>query len=340
MNRRLKKTLRKFIVFVGFVFCLAAATAAAAKPSRSLLSSKSAIGDWLGLEIRPFGGLSAGVLSFYGDVRANNGHHWLSGYPGAKLDLLLEIGDMGEFGAKMGFMYAYLKNAQRYYGDNIMTPNAETLPSSLPPYLPLYEEGNLNFRSNLFNIALQGEYRIRIIPGLQNIYPYVSTGINVLFFNPYADRMDADGATYEENRIASYQNAGFDLNLVEYSTYDKNYETNLKSAKLYGQNLSTVTVGFPLEVGVDFMVLPTVNVRFGTSFTFTLSDNIDGVSGKVARKGKSDQNAALALDPTGATYWNNPAYEQTQRAARLPTNRYNDFFAYTYVACYIYLPFL
>jgi hypothetical protein len=52
------------------------------------------------------------------------------------------------------------------------------------------------------------------------------------------------------------------------------------------------------------------------------------VSGKVARQAKSDQNAALSLDET------------TQRAARLQTNRYNDFFAYTYVACYIYLPFL
>ncbi|MDR0711322.1 MAG: hypothetical protein LBF67_03115 [Prevotellaceae bacterium] len=338
MKRRPKKTLRKLIVLVGFIFCFAAA-ADAAMPNKNLPSSKSAIGDWLGLEVRPYGGLSMGILSFYGDVRPNSGHHWFIGYPGTKLDLLLEIGELGEFGAKMGFMYAYLKNSQQY-SSNVLVPNKETLPSSLPPYLSLYEEGNLNFRSNLFNIALQGEYRIRIIPGLQNIYPYVSTGINILFFNPYADRIGADGKKYEEKRLKNYQDAGFDLNQVGYANYDKKYETNLKSANLYGQKMSTVTVGFPLEAGVDFMVLSAVNIRFGTSFTFTLSDNIDGVSGKTARRGKSDQTAALALDPAGATYWNNPAHEQTQRAARLQTNRYNDFFAYTYVACYIYLPFL
>lgn len=335
MSRRLKKTLRKFIVFIGFVFCLAAA--AAAMPNKDLSPSQSAIGDWLGLEVKPYGGLSVGILSFYGDVRPSSGHHWFTGYPGVKLDLLLEAGEMGEFGAKIGFMYAYLKNSQ-HHSSNVVVPNKEALPSSLPPSLFLYEEGNLNFRSNLFNVALQGEYRIRIIPGLRNIYPYVSTGLNLLFFNPYTDRKGADGKTYEENRLKSYQETGFDLN--QPFDYDKKYETALKPANLYGQKMSTVTVGFPFEVGVDFMVLPAVNIRFGTSFTLTLSDNIDGVSGKSARKGKSDQNALLSLDPTGAAYWNNPAHAQTQRAARLQTNRYNDFFAYTYVACYIYLPFL
>ncbi|MDR2814498.1 MAG: hypothetical protein LBB79_07605 [Prevotellaceae bacterium] len=330
---RLKKTLRKFIVLVGFVFCLSAAAIAA--PNRYLPSSKSAIGDWLGLDVRPYGGVSTGILSFYGDVRPTSGHHWFSGYPGAKLDLLLEVGKMGEFCAKAGFMYAYLKSSQKYSGNN---PMAQMSPNSLTP-LTLYEEGNLNFRSNLFNIALQGEYRIRVIPGMQNIYPYISTGVNILFFNPYADR-SANGVEYELQRLKNYRDAEFDLGNTLFPTYDKKYETKLKSAKLYGQKISTVTVGFPLEAGFDFRVLPTVNIRFGTSFTFTLSDDIDGVSGKAARKGKSDQNAALTRDPAGTSYWNNPANIQTQRAARLQTNHYNDFFAYTYVACYIYLPFL
>jgi hypothetical protein len=327
---------RKLVVLVEFIFCLTAAAAVAA-PKRDLPSSKSAIGDWLGMDVRPYGGLSTGILSFYGDVRPNSGHHWLTGYPGIKLDLMLEFGDLGELGAKMGIMYAYLKNAQKYEG-SVTVPNSETLPSTLPRNLAFYEEGNLNFRSNLFNIALQGEYRVRIIPGLQGIYPYISTGINFLFFNPYADRIGANGVLYEAKRLNDYQASGFTLGCPLDVAYDKKYETKLKSANLYGQKIGTVTVGFPVEVGFDFRVLPTVNIRFGTSFTFTLSDNIDGVSGKAARKAKSDQNAALSLAPAG--YWSNPAYLQTQRAARLQTNRYNDFFAYTYVACYIYLPFL
>lgn len=338
MKRSVEKTVRKFIVLVGFVFCIAA-TAVAATPNSDLPSSQSAAGDWLGVEVTPYGGLSAGILSFYGDVRPTSGHHWLVGYPGVKLDLLLELGDKGAFGAKMGFMYACLKSAQRH-GYNAMTPNSEALPGSLPPNLFLYEEGNLNFRSNLFGIALQGEYRVRIIPGLDNIYPYVSTGISILFFNPYADRIGADGKSYEEKSLNDYRSSGYDPTLLQQPPYDKKYETNLKAANLYGQEMRTVAAGFTLEAGVEFRVLPEVSIRFGTSFTLTLSDNIDGVSGQAARRGKSDQNAALSLDPTGATYWSNPAQAQTRRAARLQTNEYNDFFAYTYVACYIYLPFL
>ncbi|MDR3187576.1 MAG: hypothetical protein LBT94_00100 [Prevotellaceae bacterium] len=325
----MKRTLRKVIVFGGFTIYTAAAVAApmrsSSSSSRNLPSSKSAIGSALGMDVRPYGGLSVGILSFYGDVRPNSGHHWFSGYPGTKLDLMLEIGDLGEFSANIGFMYAYLKSAQHSPND-VMVPSNEA-PSEMRP-LALYEEGNLNFRSNLFNIALQGEYRIRTIPGLQNIYPYVSTGVNILFFNPYADRISDKGKTYQETRLTNYKNADNNLSGMLYPAYDKKYETNLKSAKLYGQKLGTVTVGFPVEVGFDFKVLPNATIRFGTSFTFTLSDDIDGVSGKVARQAKSDQNAALSLDET------------TQRAARLQTNRYNDFFAYTYVACYIYLPFL
>ncbi|MDR0415693.1 MAG: hypothetical protein LBH84_09850 [Prevotellaceae bacterium] len=342
MFGRLRKVEgRKFIVFIVFAFCFSA-TAAAAEPVRSksqLLSSRSAIGDWLGLDIRPYGGLSVGILSFYGDVRPYNGHHWLSGYPGAKLDLSLEIGQLGELGAKFGFMYAYLKESQTSpFG--VLVHNHEALPNSLPPNLAFYEEGNLNFRSNLFNIALQGEYRIRVIPGLRDIYPYISTGINILFFNPYADRMDADGVTYEKKRLDNYNPSNPPLNPNDafWPVRDKKHETKLKSAKLYNQNISTVTIGFPIEVGFDFKVLPTVNIRFGTSFTITLSDNIDGVSGKAARKGRLDQNTAL--NNLGNSYWNDSNYEQTRRAARLQANGYNDFFAYTYVACYVYLPFL
>ncbi|MDR0712292.1 MAG: hypothetical protein LBF67_08120 [Prevotellaceae bacterium] len=291
------------------------------------------------MDIRPYGGLNVGILSFYGDVRPHSGHHWLSGYPGAKLDLMLEVGQAGSVGAKVGFMYAYLKESQKYSYD-ITTPNSETIPPNLlPSKLFLYEEGNLNFRSNLFNIALQGEYRIRAIPGLQDIYPYVSIGVNILFFNPHADRVGADGETYEKKRLKNYIEA--DYSYILHPAYDKKYETNLKSANLYGQKISTVTVGFPFEAGFDFRVLPDVNIRFGTSFTLTLSDDIDGVNGKIARKGQSDQSAALnPAAPTATTYWSDPAYIKTQRAARLQTNRYNDFYAYTYVACYIYLPFL
>lgn len=294
--------------------------------AQAQLSSRSRIGDLFGIPMRPYAGLQVGILSFYGDVRPHSGHNYFTGKPGVKFDFMLEMGSESEFAGKLSFMYGMFKESQAYPYDKVKVdpPSVtEALPVvELQHYdLSTYEEGNLNFRTNFFNIGLQGEYRIKNIPGMRNVYPYISTGINLLIFNPYADRLynKANGTPqlYEEERIKGLHNPA--------PAYDKKYETQLKTANLYGQgSFSTISVGFPLDIGFDFRVMPTINIRLGSSFTLTLTDYIDGVSGKNI----AAHDAALSYDAP------------SNRASRLQTNSINDFYAYTYVACYIYLPFL
>ena len=334
--------------------------------------SRSSRSSLFGTSTRSSIGLQAGVLSFYGDVRPTVGHNLISGQPGARLDYMLELGEDGLFAVKLNFMYGWLKDGQaRIWGStevdggyldndgNFLYPfDKDVALETLYPntddqrqyyQLSSYEEGNLNFRTTLYVAGLQGEYRVRNIPGFRNIYPYISAGVSVVIFNPFADRsfVNADGedVLYETERLngwawyqypnpeamrpykqEDYLNAPGQLNTPP---RDKKYETQLSKANLYGQgSFSTITVGFPLEVGFDFRVMPNINIRLGTSLTFTLTDYIDGVSGKDARaaQGKFDK----MLDYSAPI----------NRASRLQTNKYNDFYAYTYAACYIYLPFL
>jgi len=321
----------------------------------SILAKAQVLSDLFGTPARSYIGLQVGTLSFYGDVRPTVGHNWLSGKPGAKLDYMLELGEDGLFAVKLGFTYGVLNDGLTRIWGSTEVPLVDDI-SLYPPYdndpdapnyqykqLSSYEEGHLNFRTNLYVVGLQGEYRIRNIPGFRSIYPYISTGVNLIIFNPQADRLNGD-IPYEDLRLTGWQYYPYPNpdrqrpysypddylwapGQLPTADRDQIYETDLKTANLYGQgSFSGITVGFPLEVGVDFRVMPNVNIRLGTSFTFTLTDNIDGVSGQIARSAKF--NPALGYDAP------------VNRASRLQTNKYNDFYAYTYAACYIYLPFL
>lgn len=314
---QVKRVIAKIIFLLALLVTCATTT-------QAQLSSRSRIGDLFGIPMRPYAGFQIGILSFYGDVTRNSGHHYLTGLPAGKFDFMLEIGSEGMFSANLNFMYGMFKKGQTYPYGKVTVPAPLDIAPTEVQYTDLayYEEGNLNFRTNFFSIGLQGEYRIKNIPRFRNIYPYISTGINLLIFNPYADREynKTSGPTlYEAERLKGVGNPQ--------PAYDKVYETQLKTANLYGQgSFSTISVGFPLDIGFDFRVQSGVNIRLGSSFTFTLTDNIDGVSGKVAR---------------AATF--NPELDykaEVNRASRLQTNNIYDFYAYTYIACYIYLPFL
>ncbi|MDR2937551.1 MAG: hypothetical protein LBU92_01255 [Prevotellaceae bacterium] len=331
-------------VIVKKSFALAALLMLCLGVAQAQLSSRSRIGDLFGIPMRPYAGAQIGILSFYGDVRPHSGHNWLTGKPGEKFDFMLEIGSEGTYAAKISFMHGIFNESQAYPWVQMevsANPEKYSLDPNSPSYAPQYhrlssyQEGNLNFRTNLFSIGLQGEYRIQNIPTFRNITPYVSTGFNLLIFNPYSDLSYEKGGQpvlYELDRLEDYIEYGtppssYLPGQITTGPRDNKYETQLSSANLYGEGkFSTVTLGIPLEVGFDFRVMPTVNLRIGSSFTFTLTDNIDGVSGKVAR--------AATFNPE-LEY-----YDPVNRASRLQTNKSNDFFVYTYVACYFYLPFL
>ncbi|MGL4364617.1 MAG: hypothetical protein ACRCSB_05390 [Bacteroidales bacterium] len=297
--------------------------------------SSSVLSDFVGIPLRSYAGLHVGITGFYGDVRNN---HWMSGGNTIKADFMSEIGTDGNYAARIGLLFGqFSQNSSNQFRTDAVPASSE-YPQEIFPLRHMlggYEEGNLNFRTRFFELGFQGEYRLNHLPIFRSIFPYFSTGLKVLFFNPYVDRSklneQGEPILYESLRLDGQE---IDI-LRNMPVPDGIYETRLKTTNLYGEKIKTVSVGFPLEIGFDLRVLPMIHIRCGTSFTFTLTDYIDGVSGKVARAARATQEAALAENP--ANYWTT-ATEAQQRAARLPTNKSNDFYSYTYVACYIKLP--
>ncbi|MGL4956126.1 MAG: hypothetical protein ACRC9X_03000 [Bacteroidales bacterium] len=299
-------------------------------------AQSSILSDLFGVPITSYAGLQVGITGFYGDLRNS---HWMAGDNTIKGEFMTDIGQDKTFGGKLSVMFGqFSQKTSGLSHTGAVEANSELYPQEMHPLryvLGGYEEGNLNFRTRFFEIGLQGEYRLNHLSIFRTIYPFFSTGVNLIIYNPYADRSklnyDGNPVLYETLRL------GGTLEDMQRNqpVCDGDYETQLKTAQLYGAKIKGVTVGFPLEIGFDLRVLPMVHIRCGTSFTFTCSDNIDGVAGKVARAARATQETALAEN--AAHYWAT-ATDAQQRAARLPTNRANDFYSHTYVACYIKLP--
>ncbi|MDR1226948.1 MAG: hypothetical protein LBK47_08650 [Prevotellaceae bacterium] len=292
---------------------------------RSVVSSRSKLGDLFGVPMKPYAGFGIGLLSFYGDLTPTTAHNWFTGYPAGRVNFSLEIGSQGLWLAHFNVMGGLIREQQNYGGKGI---EVDVFQNSnwTKDLLGNHPEGHLNVSAALWSFGLMGEARLPyVIPREYNIRPYFAVGLSLLYFNPKSDRYYVDNGDqtpydefYEDNRPVSY---------------DKKYETVLRDSNLYGAGqFSRITLGIPLEAGIDFRITPTVNIRLGTSFTFTLSDYIDGISGKEARAARSlvSKYPTTLIAPT----------EQQQRAARLQTNHSNDFFAYTYISFQFYLPFL
>lgn len=297
-------------------------------------SRSSSSGEIFGIPIKPYAGVSVGINSFYGDVKPKS-HNWLSGNVGAKLNLSAELGSEGIFSAHFNVMYQYLKQSQRFdFNKGVMVGvGNESNPGNIINIARTYE-GNLNFRTHMWSIGIMGEYRHPFIfPRENNIRPFVGVGLSLLIFNPKSDRYFINAAG-EPNSYENYYKDSYS------APYDHKYESAIRDSNLYGQGrFANTTLGIPIELGFEFRVIPnTLHIRLATSFTITLSDYIDGVGGKVARKARSTQQQMFdeyIADPSIG--FNVP--EKVERAARLQTNKSNDFYAFTYISFQFYLPF-
>lgn len=115
---------------------------------------------------------------------------------------------------------------------------------------------NLSFNTNIFEIALQGDFNFfRFIPTDPDysFTPYASVGIGVFNYDPYAflngekyylRPLHTEGQTFYEDR------------------------------KPYG----TMALCFPLSFGVKYAVTDRVNLSFEVGYRFTTTDYLDDVS--------------------------------------------------------------
>lgn len=141
----------------------------------------------------------------------------------------------------------------------------------------------LNFESNIFSQGLQARYDfIRKKKPDATITPYISAGVEFLFFNSYTDLKDENGTTYHywnDGTIRSLDQ--YDPNAIYASLLyrDYVYETNIRDANLdgfgkYRQNC----VGFPIGAGFRMRLTDRSSIQFTSTYHFVQSDLLDGIT--------------------------------------------------------------
>lgn len=149
---------------------------------------------------------------------------------------------------------------------------------------------NLSFNSNIFELALMGDFNFyRFIPSQEGYLftPYVSLGMGFFTFDPYA-------YLAEEKYF-----------LRPLGTEGQNNQTLYPDRKPYG----TMAFCLPIGVGVKYSLRPGINLTFELMHRFTGTDYLDDVSTTYAG---SDAFSPLPNgDPSPAFLLQDRSYETT-----------------------------
>lgn len=193
--------------------------------------------------------LGIGTFNFLGDVK-NNFKQPIGGTPGIRINVSTFLDSKNRYKLNIFALRGNLSGSQ------------------------VLEGNNLNFRTELTNLGASFQYSFGHWLNFKNpLLPFVSAGIETVQFNPKGDLTTASGDQYPwvSDPAFTYNN-----NIIP---RDYVFESNLRLSDLnYTGNYSKSTVAIPLEVGADIRLSPRLFLRLGTSWHFTLSDNIDNLS--------------------------------------------------------------
>jgi Ca2+-binding EF-hand superfamily protein len=211
---------------------------------------------------KPVIGIGTGVINFHGDVRNNFFNPYL-GDKSYKFSISTYVDAQRNFKANFFLIYGSI------------TGNYSTQTPS----------GNLNFKTDLVNFGINGEYTFgNLLSKSKWIQPFVSVGIGNLQFTPKGDLKNSEGIFY------NYWSDGTIRNIPESEKFTKQsqiiqrdfiYETDLRKWEKDQHSLgnySRFALSVPLDAGFDFKISSRVSCRLGTSIHFTMSDFIDNVS--------------------------------------------------------------
>lgn len=179
-------------------------------------------------------GITAGVAHYFGDLnnrgRINRPKIAIGGFLRKQFGNYTSVRLSGHF-AKLGYSDIYSNNEYDL-------------------------RRNLSFNTNIFEIALQGDFNFfKFIPTDPNyaFTPFASLGVGIFNYNPYA----------------YYQNQKVYLRPLHTEG-----ETFYKGRKEYG----SMALCFPIGFGVKYAITDKVNISFEISHRFTTTDYIDDVS--------------------------------------------------------------
>lgn len=179
-------------------------------------------------------GITAGAAHYFGDL--NN--RFRVNRPKMALGVFFRKQFSNYISARLSGHYAQLGYSDRYNSNEFE------------------KRRNLSFNSNIFEIALQGDFNFfKFIPTDANyaFTPYASIGVGIFNYDPYAM---LEGDKYY---LRPLHTEG---------------QTFYQDRKTY----STMALCFPIGFGVKYAITDKVNVSFELGYRFTNTDYLDDVS--------------------------------------------------------------
>ncbi len=144
---------------------------------------------------------------------------------------------------------------------------------------------NLNFKTDLYSIGFNAEYRFgHFIPSASLVRPYVFLGLENINFSAKGDLEDSNENTYNywsDGTIRDLDETTADPSQANIIYRDYLYETDLRSRErnVYQLgNYSQSTIGIPFGLGLHFRIDRRAFFSLGMSYHYTFSDVLDNVS--------------------------------------------------------------
>lgn len=199
-----------------------------------------------------------GIANYYGDLKKNNSFSQM----GLSFNAGLSYSITKKLAAKLNV------GVQRLQGSDSKSGGA-------------HPDRNLNFKSNVVDFALGGEYTILDLNRFP-LSPYISAGVGVMLFNPYTN--DASG-----NKQSLQQLGTEGQGLAGYRGF-----------------YSTAALEFPVGIGVKYPISDKLTLSLDFNYRFTKTDYLDDVS----MRGYPDKALLDARNTTTAkfTWRGNGAY--------------------------------
>ncbi len=211
--------------------------------------------------------LAPGMFKFIGDIGYSKANEPLLGKSGFQIELQFKI--------KAGFSVSGILLSGQLEGDE------------------RNRIGALNFRTTLVAEGLMFRYEfINRKQSSQVLVPYLSAGIEYIFFKTYSDLFDANGIQYH------YWSDGSIRNLAQTDTgsgsairlfRDHTFETNIRDANPDGLGkYHQSSWAIPVGAGVRFVISPRVSMQLGSVLHLANTDLLDGISDKGSGQRKGD----------------------------------------------------
>ena len=232
---------------------------------------------------KPTVNFSAGLLSFWGDIRSNinaplNGHLGLrlgaSTFVG-KQKQMYKMNFFATYGTISGHDFDVSKKMQEYSVANSIA-DAQGL--------QLYPTSA--FKSQIFQAGITFEYNFGHWFGIARRFkPFVYAGLGIMYISPHSNYYynDKTGNYFFHDDGTMRDGQNLSSNIIH---FDNDFESlqNTMIDMVFEKNYTPVAPTIPVGLGLDFYLSERVNLRVGFELNYTFSDMLDGYDAEIANR--------------------------------------------------------